>query len=629
MAEAVVGPKMTPAAAPVPLGKVAGRLFLPAEIIAAALLVAVIVVMAAGVVARYVFVYPFVWSDELAGILFLWISVLGAVLALHHAQHLRLTTFIARRTPRTRIRLELACCILILGFVGFLVLPAIQSFLGEIAVVTPALGISDGWRAAAMTVGVFAMGAVALGNLVRLLVARDSARRDIRWLVPALALIFVILARMSETLSGLGNYNLLIYFAGLVVSGMVIGLPIGFAFGIASLSYLAFATDLPLTIVINRIEVGMSHPILLSIPLFVVLGLMMEMTGMARAMVAFLASLLGHVRGGLSYVLLGAMYLISGIAGAKTADMAAVAPALFPEMRKRGANPGELVSLLASSSVMSETIPPSVVLIAIASVTGVSIGALFAGGLLPALLLAIVLCVVARFRASDDDVRGAARPKGRVIVRRFFVALPALLLPFVIRTAVVEGVATATEVATIGIVYVIVIGIFVYREFDWRRLFPIFRETVSMSGAILFIVGTADIMSWSLTQSGFSQDLTATLHDIPGGAGGFMAVSILVFIVFGSVLEGIPAVLLFGPLLFPIARSFGIDEVHFAMVAVLAMGLGLYAPPFGVGYYTACAIGNVDPDQAMTRIWPYLGALALGVVVIAAVPWISTVLIPH
>src|SRR6202035_2287956 len=162
---------------------------------------------------------------------------------------------------------------------------------------------------------------------------------------------------------------------------------------------LLFTTQVPVLILIGRMDEGMSHLILLSVPLFVFLGLLIEMTGMARVMVAFLANLVGHVRGGLSYVLVGAMYLVSGISGSKAADMAAVAPVLFPEMRRRGSHPGELAALLASSSAMSETIPPSLVLITIGSVTNVSITALFTGGLLPAAVAAIAQVVVSWYRS--------------------------------------------------------------------------------------------------------------------------------------------------------------------------------------------------------------------------------------
>jgi tripartite ATP-independent transporter DctM subunit len=368
---------------------------------------------------------------------------------------------------------------------------------------------------------------------------------------------------------------------------------------------------------------GMSHLILLAVPLFVFLGLLIEMTGMARVMVAFLASVIGHVRGGLSYVLVGAMYLVSGISGSKAADMAAVTPVLFPEMRRRGAKPGDLVALLSATGAQTETVPPSLVLITIGSVTGVSIAALFTGGLLPAIVLGVTLCVVVGFRYRTDDLSGVRRANWREIGRNFVIGLPALALPFVIRAAVVEGVATATEVSTIGVVYSIFAGLFIYRQFDWRRLLPMLVETASLSGAILLIIGAATGMAWALTQSGFSRDLAQFMGGLPGGRLTFLAVSIIAFIVLGSVLEGIPAIVLFGPLLFPIARQMGVHEVHYAMVVVLAMGIGLFAPPFGVGYYAACAIGKVKPDEGMGPIVGYLLALAVGLVVVAAVPWIS------
>ena len=379
-------------------------------------------------------------------------------------------------------------------------------------------------------------------------------------------------------------------------------MPIGFAFGVSTVAYLEFTTQIPLTIVISRMDEGTSNLILLSIPLFVFLGLLIEMAGLARVLVDFLASLVGHVRGGLSYVLLGAMYLVSGISGSKAADMAAVTPVLFPEMKRRGARPGELVALLSASGAMSETIPPSLVLITIGSVCSVSIAGLFTGGLLPALVAALALVVICRIRSRNDTLTGVRRASLRQILRAFVVALPALALPFFIRAAVIEGIATATEVSTVGVIYTAFAGIVLYRQFDWRRLYPMLIDTAALSGAILLIIGTR----------------------MPGGQIGFLAVSSVAFVILGSVLEGIPAIVLFGPLLFPAARALGINDVHYAMVVVLAMGVGLFAPPFGVGFYAACAIGRVAPDEAMGRVWPYLAAVLAALVVVVLVPWLST-----
>ncbi len=420
----------------------------------------------------------------------------------------------------------------------------------------------------------------------------------------------------------------LVFFVLLLGAGVLIGVPIAFAFGLATVAYLLCTTHTPLQVLPGRMDEGMSSLILLAVPLFVLLGALVEMTDMAKAMVAFLASLIGHVRGGLQYVLLGAMLLVSGISGSKTADMAAVAPVLFPEMRKRGLADGEMVSLLAGAGAMAETIPPSLVLIAIGSVTGVSIAALFTGGLLPGVVLAIGLVILARQRTGAEDLRGVKRASAGTVLRTFVIALPALVLPALIRFAVINGIATATEVSTIGIAYTVLAGLLIYRRFNWRRIYPMLVETASLSGAILFIIGAANCMAWALTQSGFSHNLAATMAAVPGGSWGFLGISILAFIVLGSVLEGIPAMVLFGPLLFPIARQLGVNEVHYAMVVILAMGVGLFAPPFGLGYYAACTIGRVNPDAALLRIWPYLGVLVLGLLLIAAVPWISTGFLP-
>jgi tripartite ATP-independent transporter DctM subunit len=585
----------------------------------AAILVAVeIIVLFAGVVSRYVFHSPLTWSDELASILFLWLAMLGAVIALRRGEHMRLTAIVTRVPTRWRALLETVAALVVIVFVVLVLLPAYQYLVEEWAILTPAMEIHNSFRAAAIEVGAVLMMVIALARLVE--------RASLAHVVAALLVTAAIGAALwlaRPALLALGNYNLLIFFVALVALCVAMGVPIAFAFGVATMSYLALATRVPLIVVMGRMDEGMSHLILLAVPLFVFLGVLIEMTGLARAMVDFLASLLGHVRGGLSYVLLGAMYLVSGISGSKAADMAAIAPVLFPEMKRRGARPGELVALLSASGAMSETIPPSIVLLTIGSVMGISIAALFNGGLVPALVLALALVIVAYFRSRGEDLSSVKRAPPRQILRSFLVALPALILPFIIRAAVVEGVATATEVSTIGIAYTVVAGLALYRQFDWRRLYPMLVETASLSGAILLIIGTATAMAWALTQSGFSGKLAAAMAAVPGGQAGFLAISILAFAVLGSVLEGIPAIVLFGPLLFPVSRTLHIHDVHYAMVVILAMGLGLFAPPFGVGFYAACAIGRVSPDEAMTRIWPYLGALLLALVIVAAVPWLS------
>jgi tripartite ATP-independent transporter DctM subunit len=588
------------------------------EPLVAVLVVAEIVILFSGVVSRYLLESPLVWSDELASMLFLWLAMIGSVVALRRNEHMRMTAVVGMVSPATRAFLDVFAVCASLAFLLVIAEPAWEFARDEVMISTPALDISNAWRAAALPVGA---GLMILTALVRL--ARFGNWRRVAAAALAVCAIVGMAVALRPTLQNLGNINLLIFFVGIVSVNVFSGVPIAFSFGLATVGYLAITTDVPMPVVVGRMDEGMSHLILLSVPLFVFLGLLIEMTGMARAMVGFLGNLLGHVRGGLSYVLVGSMYLVSGISGSKAADMAAVAPVLFPEMQARGAKRGDLVALLSATGAQTETIPPSLVLITIGSVTGVSIAALFTGGLLPGLVLGLTLCCVVAYRYRNEDLSGVRRASGAEILRSLLIALPAIALPFVIRSAVVGGVATATEVSTIGIVYSVLAGLLIYRKFPWRRLMPMLVETASLSGAILFIIGAATAMAWSLTQSGFSQDLTQIMATLPGGAAGFLAVSIVVFIVLGSVLEGIPAIVLFGPLLFPIAREVGVHEIHYAMVVILAMGVGLFAPPFGVGYYAACAVGRASPDEGMKPIVGYLLALVIGLIVVAAVPWIS------
>jgi tripartite ATP-independent transporter DctM subunit len=497
--------------------------------------------------------------------------------------------------------------------------PAWQHWQEEMDVSTPVLGLSEGWRAGAVCAGAFLMLVTAAARLVE-----HANWKQIVACGGAVALLGGALWLLSPALATLGNLNLIIFFLLMLVGCIVIGVPIAFAFGLATMCYLTFSTDTPMSLMPNRMQEGMSHLILLAVPLFVFLGSLIEMTGLARAMINFLVSLIGHVRGGLQYVLLGAMYIVSGISGAKAADMAAVAPALFPEMKKRGSKDGDLIGLLSASGAMSETIPPSIVLITVGSVTGVSITSLFVGGLMPAVVGLVLMAIVVWWQTRREDMSGVTKASRKQIGKRLLVALPALALPVIIRTAVVEGVATATEVSTIGIFYTLLAGLFIYRQFDWRRIYPMLLDTASLSGAILLIVGCATAMAWALTQSGFAQDLVKIMTAVPGGKMGFLVVSALAFVVLGSLLEGIPAIVLFGPLLFPIAKLVGVNEVHYAMVVIFAMGLGLFAPPFGVGFYAACAIGRVSPDVAMPRVWPHMAALFFALLLLVFVPWFST-----
>jgi tripartite ATP-independent transporter DctM subunit len=589
------------------------------EIPAALLVVTEVGVLLAGVVARYVLDKPLLWSDELAETLFLWLVMFGSVIALRRSEHMRMTA-IVNRLPLKWQRWTSTTALLVVGVVLLILLPNAKDYMvTQYDILTPAMQIHDAYRVLGMVVGIVLMLVIAGVRIVE-----EGDWRGVAGAAGIVALVGAAMALARPEFAALGNLSLAVFFLGLVGVCVAAGIPIAFCFALATLTYLTFAAPTTLSVVVGQMDQGMSSLELLAVPMFVLLGLLLEMTGIARVLVDFLAALVGRVRGGLSYVLLGAMFLISGISGSKAADQAAVAPVLFPEMKRRGANPGELVAQLAASAAMSETIPPSLVLIIIASVTGVSIASLFTGGIMPAFVAGLALVVVTFFRSRGEKPGEGPRPTAAQIARAFVIAIPGLLLPFLVRYFVLKGITTATEVATIGIGYSVIVGIFVYRKFQWRRVLPILVDTASLSGAILLIIGSATAMAWALTQAGFAQSLADSMSKVPGGAGGFLAISIVVFIVLGSVLEGIPAIVLFGPLLFPIARELHINDVHYTMVVILSMGIGLFSPPFGVGFYQSVLIGRSTTDAAIGRMFPYLAAVAVALVLVAAIPWLST-----
>jgi tripartite ATP-independent transporter DctM subunit len=598
----------------------------PVIVVACALLVSVTLLLLSGAISRFVFDSPITWIDELVSILFLWLAMLGAAIAFCRAEHMRMGALVITLSARVQHFAAASYASISVILMAFLLPQAIDYAIDEAAITTPNMAVSGAWKAAAMPTGI---GLMLLFGLLQL--ARLPNRRDaIVTLAIGLA-VTLVLQQSSPALAALGYYRLLIFFVGLLGLCIAAGIPIAFSFAIATFSFLACTTTVPLTVVINRIDEGMSHVVLLAVPLFVLLGCLVEITGMAKAMVDFLVTLVGHLRGGLHYVLMVAMYLISGISGSKAADMAAIAPPLFPEMRARGADPGELVALLAATAAQTETVPPSIVLITVGSVTGVSIASLFTGGILPSLIMGCFLASVVWWRthkrARTSDAPEVQASTWSESLRTLGVAAPALVLPFIIRTAVVWGFATPTEVSTLGILYsaayAVLVAVVLGKRPDLRALGRGLLNTASLTGAILLIVGCASAMAWALTQSGLAQQLTIIMHSVPGGAYGFLAVSIVVFVTLGSVLEGLPAVVLLAPIVYPIARSFGIHEVHYSIVVILGMGIGLFAPPFGLGYYTACAIANVETTAGLKPIAGYLVALVVGLFVIAAVPWLS------
>ncbi|WP_287245638.1 TRAP transporter large permease subunit [Mesorhizobium sp.] len=594
------------------------RLMWPVEAVASILLVFVIGLLLAGVISRYVLSLPIVWIDEAASISFLWLAMLGSAIAIDRNEHLRLTIFLNLIPERGRNFVNALALLVVATVLLALIVPASQYVQEEWYVTSAALNIPMSFRASAIVAGLALMSVIAVGHAIRAATLANLAAA-----VAVIAALAVVGWLLSPLFLTLGYANIVIFLVGVVAVCLLLGVPIAFCFGVGTIAFIAFSTHVPMIVLVGRIDEGMSSLILLSVPIFVLLGCVLDATGMGKAIVEFMASLLGHVKAGMSYVLLGSMFLVSGISGSKVSDMATVAPALFPEMKRRGHKPKEMIALLATGAAMADTVPPSIVLIVLGSVAGVSIAALFTSGFVIAVVLLLVLAVLARWKASGEGMEGVHRAPFSLVWKTLLVSAPALVLPFLIRGAVGRGVATATEVSTIAVLYALVIGALFYGGIGAKKFYAMLVETAALSGAILLILGTASAMAWALTQTGFANQLAIYMTDLPGGWFSFMLVTIAVFMVLGCVLEGLPAIVLMAPIMFPIAARLGINDVHYSMVVVTAMNIGLMAPPIGIGFYIACKIGDVSPDEAMSAIWPYLGALLAGLLLIAAVPALS------
>ena len=596
------------------------RAMLPLEAVCALLMISIVVLLLGAVTWRYLLEQPLVWVDEVVSIAFIWLAMIGSAIAMHRNEHLRLTLFVERLPRRPRELVHALALVTVAALLLALLPPAWEYAREEWYIRTPALDLPNTLRVAAIPFGLLAMLGLVLAFATRT-VPRASLVIATALVAGSAALCWALAPQLAQ----LGSWNIAIFLVGLVALCLAAGVPIAFCFGAGALAYLAFTTQMPTIVIIGRMDEGMSSLVLVSVPIFVLLGCILDATGMGKAIVDFLASLLGHVKAGMSYVLLGSLFIVSGISGSKVSDMATVAPALFPEMKRRGNKPREMVALLATGAAMADTVPPSIVLIVLGSVAGVSIAGLFQAGFVVAMVLLATLLLLARWKARHEQVEGARRAPWQTIGRFLWIDAPALVLPFLIRSAVGGGVATATEVSTLAVLYALITGQVLYGGIGWRKVYAMLVETAALSGAILLILGAASAMAWAITQSGVVQQLSSVLTTLPGGWIGYMAVTVAVFLVLGCLLEGLPAVLLMAPIMFPIAAKLGINDIHYSMVIVCAMNVGLMMPPIGVGFYVACRIGGAKPDDVMGAIWPYLAALLVGVAVIAAVPAISTV----
>jgi tripartite ATP-independent transporter DctM subunit len=589
------------------------------EVAAALLLVADLAVVICSVLSRFMFHDPLVWSDDVARALLLAVSFFGAAAALARGENAGVTFFVDRLGPRRREQVDAIVAltvVLVAAALCWNTIRLLQDTLGQ----TVGAGMPQELFFAPLC---FAAGAMTLFAVHRALQFRLVDIVTGLGLFTMLCGLWMVWSALApDTLPGLSPSMLVAFLISLAA-----GVPIAFVLALTALVYIWCGDILPGEIFAQQMARGIDNFVLLAVPFFILVGYLMEANGMSVRLIALLQRGVGRLRGGLDVVMVLSMVIFSGISGSKMADVAAVGSVLVPAARRSGQKPGDAVALLAASAVMAETIPPCINLIILGFVANLSIGGLFVAGLLPSALMAAALVVTAimlgRRTAAPAELdvgSGRAGQAGSAIVAFGLIVL--------IFGGYRSGFATATEISAFAVVYSLIIGGLAFREMTWRGVGRVMCHAAVRSGMVLFIVAAAQSLAYVLTLQQIPHTLADFMVQISTSHGSwlFLLLTVLILIFMGSVLEGAAALIIFGPLLMPVARQLGIDPLHYGIVLVIGMGIGLFAPPLGLGLYGACLIGGVRLEETVLPILKYLGILVLCLLLIAFVPSITTTL---
>ena len=592
------------------------RLLVTTEIMAAFVLASDVLVVLCSVVWRYFLHDPVDWAEEIARALMGMQVFLGAATTLARAQHIGIDSFRAL-FPASWRPLLVQLCHWIIVVVAIALFASSCSLVLDSSGQTTPIGLPQ-W----IYVGPIVIGS-ALMLLFGIAAALAGPRKAVWGTLAVAAMIAALVWIWNTAMPAQAVTPLMLLATGFVLS-IVAGLPIAFALAFSALLYFLADPSLPMLVYSQQVLSGMDHFVLLAIPFFVLAGLLMEANGMSSRLIELLLRMMGRVRGGFSLIIITATAFFSGVSGSKLADVAAVGGIIMPAVRRTRQDPNDAAGLLAASAVMAETIPPCINMIIMGFVANISIGGLFIAGLVPAAFMALSLALVAFAFGSRIDP-DAAFEQRRNIVPLVGGALVGLVMIAMIGKGVTSGIATSTEVSAFAVIYALVVGAAAFRELSVRSVLLLFMRSASMAGSILFIVAAASSVSFALTIQQIPQQLSGFMMDLGHrfGANGFVLASTLLMICFGAILEGAPALIIFGPLLTPIALQLGVSPLHFGTVMVVAMGFGLFSPPVGLGLFATCSITGTEIHQVIRPMMKYLAVLFLALLALVFVPAFS------
>jgi tripartite ATP-independent transporter DctM subunit len=586
----------------------------------AVLVVAQASVVGLQVVARHVLRQPFPWTEEVARLLLVWLMCIGGVSALRHGQHPRVTALVRLLSEPRRTAVERGLRLVLLTFLLWLVLPAWRLTVASAGERLPASGLSGAAISAVLPLALLLMSAVLVQQL-----RRDGfgVWRDRPALVWSLGAAGIALASVFVPLV-VDAAPLVVLISGFLVTA-ALGVPLAFTLALTSLTYLLGIGGVDLIILPIKILGGVDSFVLLAIPLFILAGALMESGGISERIVDLAMAIVGRVRGGLAMVVVVAEILFSGISGSTAADVSAISSLLVPSMRKSGYSGPEAVSVVAAASAMGILVPPCLTMVVLGSLVNLSIVTLFLAGFVPAFLLAAVLLVLIAIRARRQGWPVSPRATRADLARAVRRAAIPTGLPVMLFGGIFTGLTTVTEAALLAVVYALVAGI----AMGGIRRDEI-RGQLAGSGIVtattLWVLAAASAFAWILVREWVPQMLGEWIGGVGAGRAGLLTMTVVLFVVIGALLEGLPALLIFGPILFPISRSVGLDPVHYGIVIIAAMGIAFFLPPVGVGLSIAAGIARVDIDDVSRAFAPYLVALLIGLALIAAFPVLTLVL---
>jgi tripartite ATP-independent transporter DctM subunit len=418
---------------------------------------------------------------------------------------------------------------------------------------------------------------------------------------------------------------LLLTVALVFISLILLSMPIVFSLAVAGIAGL-WLGGYPLAQLSSALVSGSQSWVLLAIPAFIFAGNLMERCGMSHALVELARAMVGWVRGGLGMSVIVVAYFFSDICGSKMAEVSALGSSLMPPLTKAGYDRRDSASLIAAGTAMGMLVPPAIFMIVIAQVTNTSAVALFVAGFVPALVIMFFLMAVVYVRARIYDWPIDAAPSLKRLGQASLHAAVPMVVPFVILAGFIFGVITATEAGAVVAAYAFLAAILYYRNVSWREMGKIAYDSALLTAAVVFLLAVASIYQYLMGVSGVPQMLADVLGPLKTHPWLFLMGTAFITVLFGMVLEGLPAAVVLIPVVFPIAEAMGINPIHFNIVQTAAVGIGLFMPPMGVGLLMALRFAHLSVGEHFRTYVPYIFALVVGLTLIICIPQISLAL---